>query len=184
MATAVGIDLPFAHLAITDRALGSTDLVALAAMSGALLFRDKDMASQERLELGRDLRARTTALSIPLIVHGDVALARKLGAQGLHLPASVPPSKVGGLWVGCSCHNTEELERAAAACVDYVTLSPVLGSPGKARPMGWEAFAELAQNCPMPVFALGGLGPDNLKLARAWGGWGVAGIRGFVARVS
>lgn len=172
--------LPFRLLAITDHRSGDVDLRSLAARGGALLLRDKDMTPAARTELGRTLRAQTIALGIPLLVHGDVALARELEARGVHFPARTPPRLEPGLIVGCSCHNQAELTRAIEAEVNYVTLSPVLFSPGKSDGLGWTHFASLASGCPLPVFGLGGLGPDDLKEARSHGAWGVAGIRHFL----
>jgi 8-oxo-dGTP diphosphatase len=169
--------LPFAHLAITGQASVAPDLDGLAALGGALLLRDKHEEPSTRESLAQALRAATAKLNIPLIVHGDANLARQVGADGLHLP---PPRAIAGLIVGCSCHDETELNRAVAAGVNYVTLSPVLASPGKSGPLGWDRFAALAQLCPLPVFALGGLGPQDLAQARIHGAWGIAGIRGFL----
>ena len=82
--------------------------------------------------------------------------------------------------MGCSCHDQAELARAEAAGVDFVTLSPVLASPGKGAPLGWDRFEALARTTRLPVFALGGVGPEDLEEARRLGAFGVAGIRGFV----
>ena len=49
-------------------------------------------------------------------------------------------------WVGASCHDRTELERAAALELDYALLGPVqptLTHPGQAG-MGWEGFASTA----------------------------------------
>ena len=172
--------LPFRLLAISDRRSGEIDLSKLASHGGALLLRDKDMTRDARAEFGRTVRAQTKALGIPLIVHGDVGLARELQATGLHLPARTAPRPERGLIVGCSCHDEGELLRAVEAGVDYVTLSPVLLSPRKGQAMGWARFAVLARSCSLPVFGLGGLGPKDLAEAQKHGAWGVAGIRGFL----
>jgi len=172
--------VPFAVLAITDRRIGAVHLEALEA-GGAVLFRDKDLPRDERLPLARRLRARTAQLGIPLIVHGSEELARQVGAEGVHLPASVAPAPLDGLWVGCSCHDRAEIERAENAGVDYITLSPVLESPDKGKALGWECFELWARASCLPVFALGGLSPGSLDRAREHGAWGVAGIRGFLS---
>ncbi len=82
-------------------------------------------------------------------------------------------------WWGASCHTPEELAQAVRVGVDYVLLSPVqatLTHPG-AQPLGWERFAQWVADVPIPVYALGGVSPDDLKQALAAGGQGVAGIR-------
>jgi len=43
-----------------------------------------------------------------------------------------------------------------------------------ARPLGWEAFASLIADRPMPVYAIGGLKRSDLAQARRRGAHGVA----------
>jgi 8-oxo-dGTP diphosphatase len=64
---------------------------------------------------------------------------------------------------------------------DLVTLSPVAETPShpEAVPLGWDAFERVVRHAPLPVLALGGVGPDDWQRARAAGGFGVAGIRAF-----
>ncbi|WP_341675930.1 Nudix family hydrolase [Niveibacterium sp. SC-1] len=84
-------------------------------------------------------------------------------------------------WVGASCHTRRELERAAELGLDYALLGSVLPTathPGGAS-LGWSAFAELIRELPLPVIALGGLGPAQLETAKAAGAHGIAGIRSF-----
>jgi 8-oxo-dGTP diphosphatase len=85
--------------------------------------------------------------------------------------------------VGASCHDAEELELAARLGADFATLSPVQATashPGAAA-LGWDRFAQRVAAARLPVYALGGVGPDDLPRARAAGAQGVAGIRAFLA---
>ena len=50
--------------------------------------------------------------------------------------------------------------------------------PGAAT-LGWSGFAGLAAGTTLPLYAIGGLGPDDLAAAREAGAVGVAGIRAF-----
>jgi 8-oxo-dGTP diphosphatase len=132
----------------------------------------------DRLSADPTLRGR-------LLINHDVDLARELGV-GVHLKAA----QLGGLrerplsrnvWVGASCHDAGELELAGSLGVDFATLSPVQATashPG-AKPLGWTRFSQLVADARLPVYALGGVGPDDLESARAAGAQGVAGIRGF-----
>ena len=123
-----------------------------------------------------------------LIVNSDLSLARRSGADGLHLSArqlSALACRPDGLaWVCASCHSAPELQRAAELGLDFAVLSPVLPTPSHpdAQPLGWQRFADLVNNASMPVYALGGM--DASLLATAWqaGAQGVAGIRGFWPR--
>jgi 8-oxo-dGTP diphosphatase len=55
-------------------------------------------------------------------------------------------------------------------------VQPTESHPG-APTLGWPAFADLVSEALIPVFALGGLSPSDIKEARQRGGQGVAGIR-------
>jgi len=62
-------------------------------------------------------------------------------------------------------------------------IGPVLATathPG-AAPMGWDGFAGLREDTPLPLYATGGLGRDALPAARAQGAQGIAAIRGLWA---
>lgn len=83
--------------------------------------------------------------------------------------------------VGASCHDAEQLQRAADLGLDYALLSPVLATASHPDtvPLGWERFAELVDPVALPVYALGGMKDVDVARARLAGGQGVAGIRGI-----
>lgn len=122
-----------------------------------------------------------------VLINADVELSKKLGADGVHLTSSQlmnlsqrPDTKHG--WCGASCHNIEELYQAAALEIDFVVLGPVLPtlSHMETSPLGWQKFAALIRDFSLPVYALGGLGKEDLATAQELGAQGVAMIRGVV----
>lgn len=122
-----------------------------------------------------------------LLINHDIELARELGV-GVHLKAAQLRELAGRplpamSWVATSCHDREELELAAELQLDFATLSPVraTASHPDAEPLGWDRFADLAADARLPVYALGGVAPEDLRAARAAGAQGVAGIRAFTA---
>lgn len=134
----------------------------------------------------RSAQARVRAQGGRLLVNARIELARTLGLDGVHLTAR----QVAGLsrrplapdaWVGASCHDAAELARAVRLGADFAVLGPVRPTPSHpgAPSLGWERFAALVADCPLPVYALGGLGPADLATARAAGAQGVAGISGL-----
>ena len=142
----------------------------------------------DRAMLRNILRAALDQVAIPrdrLLVNGDIELAREVGI-GVHLRAAqlhelharpLPH----GLWVGASCHDARELELAIKLDADFAVLGPVnpTASHPQAAPLGWRGFETLSFDARLPVYALGGVGLDDLDRARAAGGQGVAGIRAF-----
>jgi 8-oxo-dGTP diphosphatase len=57
-------------------------------------------------------------------------------------------------------------------------VQPTRSHPGVPG-LGWERFAEWVEQANLPVYALGGVGPEDTGLAQASGARGVAGIRLF-----
>ena len=141
-------------------------------------LREKSMPPEVLAHLAREASARCREHGALLAVNGDQALAESVGAA-LHLPAAqlmTLTSRPDLEWVGASCHDPAELDQAARLGLDWVVLGPVQPTdshPG-ATPIGWQVFADWVRNAPMPVFALGGLGLDDLPRARAAGAHGVA----------
>ncbi|WPP71093.1 thiamine phosphate synthase [Acinetobacter pittii] len=91
----------------------------------------------------------------------------------------------GDLTVGvryiAACHDAVSLKQAQQIGCDAVFISPVktTATHPEAVALGWERFSELAQNSQIPVFALGGVHPDDLATAQQHGAYGLAGIRNF-----
>ncbi|WP_151963214.1 NUDIX domain-containing protein [Acinetobacter oleivorans] len=80
-----------------------------------------------------------------------------------------------------ACHDAVSLQHAQQLGCDAVFVSPVkvTETHPDASALGWERFADLAQDSQIPVFALGGVHPDDLATAQQHGAYGLAGIRNF-----
>lgn len=80
-----------------------------------------------------------------------------------------------------ACHDLAALQQAQQVGCEAVFLSPVLATeshPDTAT-LGWAQFSDLAAHSTIPVFALGGLKPNDLTFAQQHHAYGVAGIRAF-----
>ena len=118
-----------------------------------------------------------------VLINADLELARELGT-GLHLRASqlsdfsTRPLD-SAMQLAASCHNREDLLRAQALDCDFAVLGSV--QPTASHPqgpvMGWEAFATLRESVSLPLYAIGGLSPDDIPQARQHGAQGIAAIR-------
>jgi 8-oxo-dGTP diphosphatase len=118
-----------------------------------------------------------------MLVNGDEALARSVGADGLHLTAARLAQcrmRPAFEWVAASCHDAAELARAAELGLDFAVLGPVKPTPShpQAKVLGWDGFAALAGDYPLPVFGIGGLRAADLDRAMASGAQGIAMITG------
>ncbi len=139
----------------------------------------------------RALVANAAALcreaGVEALVNGDAALAREHGL-GLHLRADQLHAfdigtRVRGHVLAASCHDAGDLQRAAALGCDFVVLGAVQSTPSHPgiAGMGWDGFAALREDCDLPIYAIGGLGRDDIATARAHGAQGIAAIRGLWA---
>jgi 8-oxo-dGTP diphosphatase len=145
--------------------------------------REKQLSSSELERFSREVVRRCAAVGARVVINGDIELARKVDAAGVHLPTAQLLSlaaKPEGLLCGASCHNRQELERAAELGLDYVLLAPVQATKTHpdTQPLGWDRVAELIRELPMPVYALGGMAMGDMETAWEYGAHGVAMLRG------
>ena len=112
--------------------------------------------------------------------HGLAATAVGVAAAGTAAPGEGRPGVVGR-----SCHDLDELRRAAAEGVDYVTFSPVwvtASKPGYGPAVGLGGLERACATVPdLPVYALGGVTPSRVAACREAGAAGVA-VMGAVMR--
>jgi thiamine-phosphate diphosphorylase len=159
------------------------DVAAAAVDAGApgVLLREKDLPAAERRCLAEALRAVTARRGAALWVASDAALARDVGADGVHLAAADPAPDGDGVaalpW-GRSCHGVEELRVAAADGAAWATCSPVFATdskPGYGPALGVAGLAAACRAVPgLPVLALGGIGPGRVAACLTAGAAGVA----------
>jgi len=176
-------------LAITD-AWARGELTQLEQLDVALerglrmvMVREKKMTPGRLDAFTLEVIRRCTRAGTCVLVNGDIEVARASGAHGVHLTSAQLlhcAQRPDLPWCGASCHDSRELERAAALGVDYVVLGPVFETPSHigAHPLGWEAFAQLVRGYPLPVYALGGMTLQHLDVAYNAGAQGVAMVRG------
>lgn len=146
-------------------------------------IREPDLSPATLETLARQALERARPTGAVVLVNGRPELAAKVGANGLHLPATqlaTTTHRPDFEWVGASCHTRAELERAAELGLDYALLGPVQATASHPdRPaLGWPRFTQLVSGLPLPVLALGGLRNTDLLGARAAGAHGIAAIRG------
>jgi 8-oxo-dGTP diphosphatase len=145
--------------------------------------REKALGRQAAEEFARRVIALALAHGAKVLVNANTALAREIGADGVHLTAEQLRSATARPdfpLCGASCHSSEEVRRAEALGVDLVVLGPVRATPSHpdAVPLGWERFREIARGAGVPVYALGGIVPRDLEQALSCGAHGIAMVRG------
>lgn len=192
-AVARAVLLPQQYLITPDRGQQTDFLAAIeqALTSGIRLIRLRLPSADGKLFRRRALQVSALCRRYGgrLLLTGEPALVEDCGAHGLHLVSRalmaaqrrpLPADR----WVGASCHDAAELAHAHRLGLDFAVLSPVraTASHPERAPLGWRHFGALARGAGLPVFALGGVGPDDLRQARRYGAHGVAGVGAFWPR--
>ena len=153
--------------------------VALDAGLKLVQLREKSFAPDRLERLARALLSLARTHRARVLLNGETDTARVLGCDGVHWGAArlaAAAARPGDMLCAASCHDAEELARAAEIGVDFAVLGPVKPTPShpNARPLGWDRFEELISGSSIPVYALGGLEQVDLDAAIAHGAHGVA----------
>jgi thiamine-phosphate pyrophosphorylase len=180
-------------LVITDRKQASTGLVStVTAVLNAgcrwISVREKDLPPAEQLALTRELLAIARDFRAVLTLHGDAALARASGADGVHLSEGTDPSAARAALgstalVGISVHGGAPLRDLDPAVVDYAIAGPVYASPSKpgyGSALGPEGLHALVSQARIPVIGIAGIEPGNAADVIATGAAGIAVMGGLM----
>jgi len=146
-----------------DRALDAGPVAAFQ-------FRVKGIDQHEAARLAEPLQAICAARDVAFIVNDSIALAKRLGADGVHLgqgDGTVGEARAAlgrEAQIGVTCHASSHLAmEAGEAGADYVAFGSFFPSSTKAsehRPepellAWWQALFEI------PCVAIGGITPEN-----------------------
>ncbi|HEY0314021.1 MAG TPA: thiamine phosphate synthase [Allosphingosinicella sp.] len=145
-----------------------------AALAGgpvaAFQFRVKGLDQHEAAALAGPLLDICRARDVAFLVNDDIGLARRLGADGVHLgqgdgdPRDARALLGPNAQIGVTCHDSRHLAmEAGEAGADYVAFGaffPTTTKETQHRPdpsiLGW--WSRLFE---MPCVAIGGITPDN-----------------------
>jgi thiamine-phosphate pyrophosphorylase len=176
----------------------------------AFQFRVKDVDQHEAARLAEPLQAICAAHEVAFVVNDDVSLAKRLGADGVHLGQGDGPDgqldvrdareRLGReVQIGVTCHASRHLAlEAGEAGADYVAFGSFFPSETKQsehRPelslLEW--WSEMVE---IPSVVIGGIKPDNcaplieagadfLAVSNAvWGGDEAAAVEAFAAKLA
>jgi len=129
----------------------------------------------------RRLAALCRARGLVLLIAADPALARRVGAQGIHWPERLLPAlRTGAGLVTVAAHSADALARAERFGADACVLGPVFATASAAGnvPLGLFHASQLAQTARVPIIALGGV---TAHTATHLAGRGFAGLAAVAA---
>jgi thiamine-phosphate pyrophosphorylase len=150
----------------------------------SVLVREPGLSDKATLRLAIALRRELAAGW--LAIHDRVHLAADAGADAVHLgfrSLSVPAARSilnRDIALGFSAHDTDD--PAAWSACDYLFFGPVLDTPSKRgvkEPVGFDGLAHAVSRTRTPMWALGGMKPEDARLALESGARGLAVLGGI-----
>ncbi len=176
---AIACDLT--HAEIAQRAIaGGADVIQL---------RDKTCGCLELCKVGRALRVITKETGTLFIVNDCLDVAITCSADGVHIgqddiridvARQIAPH---GFIIGVSVGSVDEALKAEREGADYIAISPLFSTSSKnnAGPgHGLDLLREIRRTVTIPVIAIGGIKPCNVREVIAAGADGVAVISAVV----
>ncbi|HEX6604549.1 MAG TPA: thiamine phosphate synthase [Sphingomicrobium sp.] len=141
-------------------------------LAAAFQLRVKDVAEDELARLAEPLQRVCADAGVAFIVNDSMALARRIGADGVHLGQSDGDIRAArallgpSAQIGKTCHDSRHFAmEAGEAGADYVAFGafyPTTTKPSHYRPdpsilSWWSTLFEI------PCVAIGGITPDNAR---------------------
>lgn len=170
----------FELVAVTNRHLcrrpflAQLGLVAAAGVS-AVILREKDLTPEAYAKLAIPLAAICRQHNVRFIEHTFALQARQRQSAHIHLPLRVltanPAVTRDFVTVGVSVHSLAEARQAAALGACYLVAGHIFDTACKANapPRGLSLLTEIRAAVDLPLYAIGGIGAQNLAAVQQTG---------------
>jgi thiamine-phosphate pyrophosphorylase len=158
---------------------------AFSGGTGMVELRERNAPRNVIERAAQTFRRLADTYSAPFIVNDDPYLATDLNADGVHVgqddmdPAEARRILGPDAIIGLSTHSREQIEAAAEAPVDYISVGPIWETPTKeGRPAtGLELVSTAAEIATAPWYAIGGIDIENVGEVTAAGAQRICVVR-------
>lgn len=151
-----------------------------AIVGGAALIqlREKKLTDQQLFPIAREIQALCHDYHVPLIVNDRIQLAHQINADGVHLGDSDASLQQARYYlgnkkiIGISCYRSiYQARRLQSQGADYVAFGRIFTSRTKpqAGHCSISVLRAAQQQLTIPVCAIGGITPHNVKSVLATG---------------
>lgn len=147
--------------------------VEAALRGGATMvqLREKELEGEALEQEAREILAVCRKYGVPLLINDDVMLAKKIGAEGVHvgqsdMAAAEARSILGpDAIIGVTARTIEQAQAAEKAGADYLGSGAVFGTSTKkdAKPLDPAYFQQICESVSIPVVAIGGITANNIR---------------------
>ena len=134
-------------------------------------LREKELQGEALEQEAREILAICRQYGVPFLINDDVMLAKKIGADGVHVGQDdMSAAKARELLgedaiIGVTARTVEQAVAAQEAGADYLGSGAVFGTSTKkdAKPMDPAYFQQICESVSIPVVAIGGVTLDNIR---------------------
>jgi thiamine-phosphate pyrophosphorylase len=167
------------------------DIVRMAIRGGAdiIQFRDKSMPTVGLIKTAKMIKKMCSKTGVIFIVNDRVDVALLSDADGVHL--GIDDIKVKDARkllgrnkiIGGTVHNLKEAINAEKDGADYLGFGHIYPTASKLKltsPVGTEGLKRIIKKIKIPIFAIGGIGLNNIKDVAETGVHGIAVIGSVV----
>ena len=141
---------------------------ALRGGATMVQLREKELQGEALEQEAREILALCRQYGVPLLINDDVMLAKKIGADGVHVGQDdMSAAKARELLgedaiIGVTARTVEQAVAAQKAGADYLGSGAVF-TKKDAKPMDPAYFQQICESVSIPVVAIGGVTLDNIR---------------------
>lgn len=152
----------------------------------AIVLREKDLSEDAYEALARDCLRICQKHQVPLNLNSQIAVARRIGCDGIHLPFAMLMQHKQELAdfsrIGVSLHSPEEAAQLADTPATYVQAGHVFPTDCKAGipPRGLSFLRAVCQATDLPVFGIGGINAERYPAVLQTGAAGACIMSGLM----
>ena len=175
----------FKIICVTNRKLCSDfseRIKKISEQNVPIILREKDLSEAKYKEIAHSAVQECA----DMILHTYIGAAKELGVKKIHLPIKTlcenPSVRRDFDTVGASVHSTNEAREAQRMGADYVVAGHIFATDCKKglAPRGLDFLREVCESVTIPVYAIGGITPDNIASVRRAGASGACIMSAFM----
>lgn len=182
----------FKIICVTDRRNCCEDYLLriekiAAAKPDRVIFREKELIGIDYTRFASMSMKICRKYDTPCSIHSYTAIAEKLNAKDIHLPMVVLrsfPDYIRNEFqvVGASVHSSAEAAEAENLGADYVVAGHIFETQCKfgLEPRGLDFLKSICSSVSIPVYAIGGIKPENIDSVRNAGASGACIMSGLM----
>ncbi len=153
--------------------------------NSAIIIREYDLNNSQRFDFASQISDLARKKSLKVFVGKDVELAKKIQADGVHfsdLEGLKSHNNLGrNFLVSYACHSEKSVRKAQKFGCDLIFYSPIFSTKShpNQKTIGSLKLRNLASKITIPIYALGGIDENNIKILTNSHVAGIGGISIF-----